>query len=558
MKRLGDLLLEKNLITQSQLKNALDIQKKSGTRLGKVLSDLNYISENSLIEVLEFQLGIPHIDLSNICIIPAVTALIPMALAERHQVIPVKISGTKLILAMVDPTNFYAIDDIRIASGFDIEPVIATEKDIMQSIKECYGVQDLVEKAVNKIRPDDLSLTTEFQTAEDAPIIGLVNSFLSQAIKNVASDIHIEPQDKMLRIRFRIDGMLREVGSFPRDIHPAIVARIKIISEMDIAEKRIPQDGRIKIKETDRDVDVRVSTLPTIMGEKIAMRLLDQNAVILDIEKLGFSTENFNKYHNFYNQPYGMVLVTGPTGSGKTTTLYSTLSKVNSPNENIITLEDPVEYRLPGINQVQINPKAGLTFASGLRSVLRQDPNIVLVGEIRDSETANIAIRAALTGHLVFSTLHTNDAAGTVTRLLDMDVEPYLVASSILGVVAQRLVRTICPGCKEHYTPSPDSLEYLFLGGKPYSPTLYRGIGCSHCNHTGYRGRMAIHEVMPITSQIREAINCKASSDVISKIAITQGMSTMCQDGIQKALLGLTDIREVMRVAYGGSNGGES
>jgi type IV pilus assembly protein PilB len=558
-KRLGDLLLENNLITQPQLEKALDIQKKNGTRLGKVLSDLNYISENSMIEVLEFQLGIPHIDLSNMCVIPAAAALIPVTLAERHQVIPVKISGNKLTLAMVDPTNFYAIDDIRMASGFDVEPVIATEKDVLRAIRECYGVQDLVEKAVNKMRPEDLSLTAELQTAEDAPIIGLVNSFLSQAIKDIASDIHIEPQDKTLRVRFRIDGLLREVGSFPRDIHPAIVARIKIISEMDIAEKRVPQDGRIKIKEAGRDVDVRVSTLPTIMGEKVVMRLLDQNAVILDINKLGFSTENLKKYRNFYSQSYGMVLVTGPTGSGKTTTLYSTLSKVNSPNENIITLEDPVEYRLAGINQVQINPKAGLTFASGLRSVLRQDPNIVLVGEIRDSETADIAIRAALTGHLVFSTLHTNDAAGTITRLLDMDVEPFLVASSVLGVVAQRLVRTICPDCKENYTPPPDSLERLFLGVEPNSPmTLYRGVGCSHCNHTGYRGRMAIHEVMPITSQIREAINRKASSDEISNIAITQGMSTMCQDGIQKALTGLTDIREVMRVAYAGSNGGES
>jgi type IV pilus assembly protein PilB len=559
VKRLEDLLLEKNLITQLQLEKALDIQKKNGTRLGKVLSDLNYISEDSMIEVLEFQFGIPHIDLSNMCIIPAAAALIPVALAEHHQVIPIKTSGNKLTLAMVDPTNFYAIDDIRMASGFDVEPVIATEKDVMRAIRECYGVKDLVEKAINKMRPEDLSLTAELQTAEDAPIIGLVNSFLSQAIKDIASDIHIEPQDKALRVRFRIDGMLREVGSFPRDIHPAIVARIKIISEMDIAEKRVPQDGRIKIKEADRDVDVRVSTLPTIMGEKVVMRLLDQNAVILDINKLGFSTENLNKYCNIYSQSYGMILVTGPTGSGKTTTLYSTLSKVNSPNENIITLEDPVEYRLPGINQVQVNPKAGLTFASGLRSVLRQDPNIVLVGEIRDSETANIAIRAALTGHLVFSTLHTNDAAGTVTRLLDMDVEPFLVASSVLGVVAQRLVRTICPGCKECYIPPPDSLERLFLGVEPNSPiTLYRGIGCSRCNHTGYRGRMAIHEVMPITSQIREAINCKASSDAINKIAITQGMSTMCQDGIQKAILGLTDILEVMRVAYAGSNGGES
>jgi type IV pilus assembly protein PilB len=558
-KRLGDLLLENNLITQLQLEKALDVQKKTGTRLGKVLSDLNYISENSMIEVLEFQLGIPHIDLSNMCVIPAAAALIPVVLAERHQVIPVKISGNKLTLAMVDPTNFYAIDDIRMASGFDVEPVIATEKDVLRAIRECYGVQDLVEKAVNKMRPEDLSLTAELQTAEDAPIIGLVNSFLSQAIKDIASDIHIEPQDKTLRVRFRIDGMLREVGSFPRDIHPAIVARIKIISEMDIAEKRVPQDGRIKIKEAGRDVDIRVSTLPTIMGEKVVMRLLDQNAVILDINKLGFSTENLKKYRNFYSQSYGMVLVTGPTGSGKTTTLYSTLSKVNSSNENIITLEDPVEYRLAGINQVQINPKAGLTFASGLRSVLRQDPNIVLVGEIRDSETADIAIRAALTGHLVFSTLHTNDAAGTITRLLDMDVEPFLVASSVLGVVAQRLIRTLCPECKEDYTPLPDSLERLFLGVEPNFPiTLHRGVGCSHCNHTGYRGRMAIHEVMPITSQIREAINCKASSDAISTIAITQGMSTMCQDGIQKAMMGLTDVREVMRVAYAGSNGGES
>lgn len=557
-KGLGELLLENNLITQPQLEKALAIQKKNSTRLGKVLSDLNYISENSLIEVLEFQLGIPHIDLSNICIIPAAATLIPAALAERHQVIPVKITGNKLTLAMVDPTNFYALDDIRMASGFDVEPVIATEKDVMRAIRECYGVQDLVEKAVNKMRPEDI-LKNELQTAEDAPIISLVNSFLSQAIKDIASDIHIEPQDKTLRVRFRIDGMLREIGSFPRDIHPAIVARIKIISEMDIAEKRVPQDGRIKIKEAGRDVDVRVSTLPTIMGEKVAMRLLDQNAVILDINKLGFSNENLDKYRKFYSQSYGMVLVTGPTGSGKTTTLYSTLSNLNSPNENIITLEDPVEYRLAGINQVQINPKAGLTFASGLRSVLRQDPNIMLVGEIRDSETADIAIRAALTGHLVFSTLHTNDAAGTITRLLDMDVEPFLVASSVLGVVAQRLVRKICPECKENYTLPLDSLECQFLETEPNSLiSLHRGRGCSQCNNTGYRGRMAIHEVMPITPQIREAINYKASSDQIRNIAIKQGMSTMCQDGIQKAMAGLTDIKEVMRVSYVGNNGGES
>ena len=556
-KRLGELLLENNLITGQQLEKALDIQKKNGTRLGKVLSDLNFVSEKAMIEVLEFQLGIPHIDLSAISIKPAVAALIPVTLAERHQVIPVKLTGNKITLAMADPTNFYAIDDIRMASSFDVEPVIATEKDILQAIRKCYGVQDLVQKAVNKMRPEDMSLSAELQTADDAPIIGLVNSLMNQAIKDLASDIHFEPQDKTLRVRFRIDGMLREVGSFPRDIHPAIVARIKIISDMDIAEKRVPQDGRIKIKEASRDVDIRVSTLPTIMGEKVVMRLLDQNAVILDIKKLGFSSEHLNQYHRLYSQSYGMVLVTGPTGSGKTTTLYSTLAEVNSPTKNIITLEDPVEYRLGGINQVQVNTKAGLTFASGLRSILRQDPNIVLVGEIRDSETADIAIRAALTGHLVFSTLHTNDAAGTITRLLDMDVEPFLVASSVLGVVAQRLVRLICPECKKSYTPTPDSLERLFLAVGPDVPiTLHRGVGCARCNHTGYRGRMAIHEVMPITSQIREAINRRASSDEISRIAIAQGMTTMCQDGSQKALAGLTDISEIMRVAYTEATGG--
>ena len=557
-KRLGDLLIDTGWITGPQLENALEVQKKSGKRLGKVLIDLNYVSEEAMIQVLEFQLGVPHIKLSNMCIMPAVAALIPVALAERHQIIPIKRDGKKITLAMVDPTNFFAIDDVRMVSGFDVEPAIATEKDVLQAIRESYGVQDLVDKAVNQMRPDDVQLSHSMQTADDAPIISLVNSFISQAIKDVASDIHIEPQEKTLRVRFRIDGMLREIGSFPRDIHAAIVARIKIISEMDIAEKRIPQDGRIRIREAGRDVDVRVSTLPTIMGEKVVMRLLDQKAVILDINKLGFSPANSETYQTLYSQSYGMILVTGPTGSGKTTTLYSTLTTVNSPSKNIITLEDPVEYRLPGINQVQVNPKTGLTFTSGLRSILRQDPNIILVGEIRDGETADIAIRAALTGHLVFTTLHTNDAAGTITRLLDMDVEPFLVASSVLGVVAQRLVRVICKECKESYQPEADSLERLFVGALPEEElTLYRGIGCSRCSNNGYRGRMAIHEVMPITAKLREAINRKASSDEISNIAIRQGMVTMRQDGIQKALAGLTDIQEVMRVAYAGSNGSE-
>lgn len=557
-KRLGDLLIETGLINQEQLDKALDIQRKNNQRLGKVLSDLHYISEEAMIEVLEFQLGVPHVDLSTMCIIPTIAALIPVALAERHQIIPIKKQGKKITLAMVDPTNFYAIDDVRMVSSCDVEPVIATEKDVMRAIRESYGVQDLVDKAVNKIRTDDGNLSDTMQTADDAPIISLVNSLISQGINDMASDIHIEPQEKTLRVRFRIDGMLREVGSFPRDIHAGIIARIKIISEMDISEKRIPQDGRIRIREAGRDVDVRVSTLPTIMGEKVVMRLLDQKAVILDINKLGFSAKNRAIYSKLYSQSYGMILVTGPTGSGKTTTLYSTLITVNSPTKNIITLEDPVEYRLPGINQVQVNPKTGLTFASGLRSILRQDPNVVLVGEIRDTETADIAIRASLTGHVVFSTLHTNDAAGTITRLLDMDVEPFLVASSVLGVIAQRLVRILCPECKKTYQPAPDSLERTFLGVAPTEPlTLYRRSGCSRCDNQGYRGRMAIHEVLVINATIREAINRKASSDEISKLAIQQGMTTMREDGIEKALAGFTDIQEVMRVAYADNNGSE-
>ena len=557
-KRLGDLMVDTCLITPKQLEHALEVQKTSGKRLGKVLSDLNYVTEDAMTQVLEFQLGVPYVDLANNSIEPAAIAMIPVSLAERHQIIPIKLEGKKLTLAMVDPTNFYAIDDVRMISNCDIEPVISTEKDVLRAIRESYGVKELVDKAVNQMRPEDVSLSMTMQTADDAPIIGLVNSLISQAIKDMASDIHIEPQEKTLRVRFRIDGMLQEIGSFPRDIHAAIIARIKIISEMDISEKRIPQDGRIKIRESGRDVDIRVSTLPTITGEKVVMRLLDQKAVILDINKLGFSSENSETYRKLYTQSYGIILVTGPTGSGKTTTLYSTLVAVNSPHKNIVTLEDPVEYRLNGINQVQVNPKTGLTFASGLRSMLRQDPNVVLVGEIRDGETADIAIRASLTGHLVFSTLHTNDAAGTITRLLDMQVEPFLVASSVLGVVAQRLVRVVCRQCKESYIPAADSLERIFIGAAPdQDMILYRGIGCSNCNNTGYRGRMAIHEIMPITSMIREAINRKASSDEISRLAIQQGMSTMRQDGINKALSGMTDIKEVMRVAYTSSSGEE-
>jgi len=547
--RLGELLLTHGLLTQEQLERALEIQQSSSYRLGKILNDLNFLSANDIIQVLQIQLGVPYVDLSKISVEATVATLIPMFLAERHQVIPIETKGNTITLAMVDPTNFYAIDDVRMVSGYDVEAVIATEQDVLREIRSAYGVQDLVNKAVNQIRPEELQ-ANKMQTADDAPIISLVNSLISQAIKDRASDIHIEPQDNILRIRFRIDGILRDIVSFPHYIHAAIVARIKIMGDMDLGEKRLPQDGRIQMREAQREVDLRVSTLPTIMGEKIVMRLLDQQAVILDIHQLGFSSTNIEQFQQLYSQSYGMLLVTGPTGSGKTTTLYSTLIAVNSSDKNIITLEDPVEYRLPGINQVQVNAKAGLTFAHSLRSILRQDPNVILVGEIRDGETADIAIRASLTGHIVFSTLHTNDAAGSITRLLEMGIEPFLVASSVLGVVAQRLVRILCKECKQGYNLPLKSSERRLLNASPDEAiTLYRRTGCSRCHHSGYRGRMAIHEIMSITPQLREAIQRKATADEIAHIASSQGMITLRQDGIQKARAGLTDLQEVIRVA---------
>ena len=549
-KRLGDLLKEFGLITQEQLDNALAVQKGTGDRLGKTLLKLGFITENSMIEALEFQLGIPHMTLENTVVSSEIAAMIPAALAERYQVLPLKREGNKITLAMVDPTNFYAIDDVRMVTGLEVDPVIVAEGEIARAINDIYGVRDVVEKAANKIRQEE-NLSDEGQASDDAPAVSIVNSLISQAIKEQASDIHIEPQDKEVRVRFRIDGVLREAVTFPRHIHPAIISRVKIMSEMDIAERRLPQDGRIKVSEGGRDIDMRVSTLPTILGEKVVMRILDKGAVILDIHKLGFSADNIAKYGKLYSQSYGMILVTGPTGSGKTTTLYSTLTLLNSPEKNIITVEDPVEYRLDGINQIQVNPKAGFTFAGGLRSILRQDPNIIMVGEIRDAETADIAIRASLTGHLVLSTLHTNDAAGAVTRLVDVGIEPYLVSSSVLGVLAQRLVRLICPDCRQPYTPSPDSPELAFLDqAAADAVVLQRGAGCLRCGQTGYRGRMAIHEIMPVTAKLRDMINSRASSNQLARVAVEQGMRTMREEGIQKALAGLTTVEEVMRVAY--------
>lgn len=556
-KRLGEMLLEAGRITQEQLDKALILHKRTGDRLGKVLVQQGYITENGLLRVLHQKLGIPLVDLSATMPEKEAVRLVPMTLAERHGLIPIRKNGHKLLVAMVDPTNFFAIDDLRMVSQCEIEPALAPEVDIQRAIDQFYGVADLVEKSVSQLKKEEYAFASEIETSEDAPVINIVNSLISQAVKTGASDIHMEPQEKGLRIRFRVDGVLREMTSFPKHTQNAIVSRVKIMSSLDIAEKRLPQDGRVQIQEEGRAVDIRVSSLPTIYGEKIVMRILDQKATILDVEALGFSPANLNKFRRMAKNTYGIILVTGPTGSGKTTTLYSTLTELNSPTQNVITIEDPVEYRLTGINQVQVNNKAGMTFANGLRSILRQDPNIIMVGEIRDKETAEIAIRAALTGHLVLSTLHTNDAAGAVTRLVDMGIEPFLVASSVLGCVAQRLVRQICPECKAPYVPFPGSPECLMLPENTEACALiYKGAGCVHCGNTGYRGRIAVHEVMPMSEAIRDLVVARASSTEIAKQAVAEGMKTIQQDGIQKVCDGLTTLSELLRVTYSeGSNG---
>lgn len=550
-KALGSILLERKKITAEQLEKALCVQKKSGERFESVLITLGFVTEKTIIEVLEFQLGIPHINLFDIVIDKTATKLIPVSLADKYKIIPIEKHNKILKLAMVDPTNYFAIDDVRVVTGYEVQPVIANEKDIIRAIRQYYGVSERVEKAVNQLRSGEPVSVSEVNTIDDAPVISIVNSLISQAVKDRASDIHIEPLEKNVRVRFRVDGMLREIISFPKYSHAAIVSRIKVISGMDITEKRLPQDGRIVMQEMESKVDIRTSTVPTIRGEKVVMRILDKKATLLDVHSLGFSPDNWEKYYQLYNQAYGMILVTGPTGSGKSTTLYSTLTALNSLERNIITIEDPVEYLIEGINQIQINHKTGMTFASGLRSILRQDPNVIMLGEIRDSETADIAIRAALTGHLVLSTLHTNDACGAITRLLDMGIEPFLISSSVLGVVAQRLVRLICPECKKEYKPAPDALERSFLNLKPEdSCLLYKGVGCGYCNHTGYQGRIAIHEILPINDYVKSLINQGVFGHNLNLNVEKIGMRTMVQDGIYKAINGFTTINEVMRVAY--------
>ena len=551
-RRLGEVLVESGFVTQAQCDEALKVSSESGNVLGETMLELGYIDEKTLYKGLEYLFRVPYVELSSTVIDKDAVGTISEALAKKYNMIPIKKEGNTLTVVMPDPLNFYAIDDVKNATGMDVEISISPKKDISGAIDRYYG-SEIAEKAFedlkkeySKLSMSGLSEISESEVA-NAPVVRLINSLLQHAIKSNASDIHIEPTETELKVRFRIDGQLQEVMTSSMSAHPAITTRIKIMSGMDIAEKRVPQDGRVETEVDGKSVDLRVSLLPTVYGEKTVIRILGGQTVVLERKQLGISDANMLLFDKITKSPNGIVLVSGPTGSGKTTTLYTLLKELNKPEVNIITVEDPVEYRLAGVNQVQVNVKAGLTFANGLRSILRQDPDIIMVGEIRDAETAEIAIRASITGHLVLSTIHTNDAVSSVIRLVDMGIEPYLVSSSVVGVIAQRLVRNICPRCKASYRPSHD--EMLMLRMKDPSP-LYKGAGCPACNFTGYKGRTGIHEVLVITREIRELVNRRSSLDQISQMAARQGTTSLQESCTELVLSGVTTVDEMIKVTY--------
>jgi len=568
--RLGDALLQDGLITQDQLQKALELQKSSGKRIGNVLVEMGVVTESDIVSILGKQLGIPYINLSNYLIDPATVRIIPENMSRRHQLIPINKVGNKLTVAMVDPLNILAIDDIQFMTGLVVKPVVATSQDINDALDNAYGsegkmdelMEDLDDIGSNQDDESDLDKLGDLDE-NDAPIIRLVNLVISQGVNEGVSDIHIESYEKELRIRYRTDGMLMETMKPPKRAQAAITSRCKIMSQLDIAEKRLPQDGRIKIKVNNRPVDLRVSILPCIHGEKIVMRILDQANLQLDLTALGFEPKSLERFMESIKAPNGIILVTGPTGSGKTTTLYSALHTVNQPDVNVMTAEDPVEYQLYGINQVQCRAEIGLTFAAALRSFLRQDPDVIMVGEIRDFETAEIAIKASLTGHLVLSTLHTNDAPSTIGRLLNMGIEPFMVATSLILIQAQRLVRTICKDCKVEYKPKVDSIKNMEITPellvKLELPHLnfknllfYKGKGCEKCGGTGNRGRIGVYEVMNVSDSIRRMVLDRASTTDITEVARAEGMLSLRESALRKLLLGKTTVEEVVRCTAGG------
>lgn len=559
--RIGELLLREQLITTDQLKKAIDEQKKNGGRLGYNLTRLGFITEKDLTGFLSRQYGIPTIDLSSHEVDHEIVKLIPEDVAQKYQVIPVNRTGSTLVVAMADPSNIFAIDDIKFLTGYNVEPLVSSDASIKAAIEKYYeasemggleGVLTEFDEAEMEVVQDEeeVDLSDLKKAVDDAPVVKLVNLILTDAIKKGASDIHIEPYEKTFRVRYRVDGVLHEVMKPPIKLKNAIVSRIKIMSQLDIAERRLPQDGRIKLKlSKSKEMDYRVSVLPTLFGEKVVMRLLDKSNLQLDMTKLGFEQQALNDFMGAIHKPWGIVLVTGPTGSGKTTTLYSALSELNKISENISTAEDPVEFNLLGINQVQIHEDIGLNFAASLRSFLRQDPDIIMVGEVRDYETAEIAIKAALTGHLVLSTLHTNDAPSTVNRLLNMGIEPFLVSSACNLILAQRLARKICKDCK---TKLPSAEKVLIDLGVPPAEAarmeVFKGSGCATCGGTGYKGRIALYEVMPFSEPVKELVLNGASSAEIKRAAVREGMKTLRMSGVTKVAEGVTTIEEILRV----------
>ncbi|NPV26193.1 MAG: type II/IV secretion system protein [Firmicutes bacterium] len=553
-KLLGQVLCETGLITEGQLKEALRVQKNTGQQLGRLLVQLGYLKESDLLNTLEHYLGISQIKLPNSEIDPNVPRLIPRHLAERYLVLPIERVGSRLTLAMVEPMNVMAIEDVRLCTGLEITPVLAMESEIIAAIEQHYGPADTFSELLADVKTvpssgdEDIPAVRLLELVQEAPVVRLVNWIIGQAVNRRASDLHVEPQEADIRVRYRTDGILFELLTLPKQHQAAVVSRLKIMANLDIAEKRLPQDGRLRHSIDGRVIDCRVSTLPTIFGEKVVLRILDKSLGLLKIGELSFLPNNFQRFLELINRPHGIILLTGPTGSGKTTTLYAILNHLSSTEKNIVTIEDPVEYTLPGINQAQVNQKAGFSFANGLRSILRQDPDVIMVGEIRDRETADLAVEAALTGHLVLSTLHANSAPGAVVRLLEMGIEPFLIASAMRGVVNQRLVRTICGECRERQEISSGIIEKYNLNA---DGTFYLGQGCPYCQGTGYRGRLAIQEVLVMNRDLQDLVIRKASEDQINQAAIAAGMTTLWEDGLCKAELGLTSLAEVIKTVRG-------
>lgn len=545
-KRLGDLLVEAGLITEDQLNRALE-SKSPEEKLGDALLREGFITEQQLIEVLEFQLGIPHVTIAQYPVDQEAVQLVPKDLAKRYLVMPIRKDKNKLFVAMADPLDYFAIEELRMATGFQIEPAIATKDDLYRNITKYYDLQESMEEVMGTFPIDEV--LEEVETVdEDSPVVRLVNQIIANGIAMRASDIHFDPQETDFRVRYRVDGVLRTERSLPKHMQNVIVTRIKIMANLNITENRLPQDGRIKTTIDFKPVDIRVSTLPTIHGEKVVMRLLDLSNMIDRLDKIGFSEENLAIFTDILKKPNGIILISGPTGSGKSSTLYAALNFLNKEDTNIITVEDPVEYQLDGINQVQVNEAIGLTFANGLRSILRQDPDIVMVGEIRDTETAEIAIRASLTGHLVLSTIHTNDAISAVSRLTDMGIEPFLISSSLVCVVAQRLIRLVCRDCAQE-VPATEREKDIFANRGLDIESVRRGKGCPTCGRTGYRGRTAIHEVLVIDSKIREMISNLRPVGDIRRYVQEKNMKFLLDDGLLKVKKGLTTTEEVLRVA---------